>query len=97
MTDIRVRKAGLADASTVTGLVAALLSELSAGQNDTPRAVMLAVAETLLSGDGLSCTVFLAEDAAGRTLGVATLTVGACISALGRFGTIRSRSAPGRC
>ncbi len=89
MGDVHVRKAGLADAGTVTGLVAALLSELSAGQNDTPRAVMLAVAESLLSGDGPSCTVFLAEDGAGRPLGVATLSEGACISTLGRFGTIR--------
>ncbi|KAA0685690.1 GNAT family N-acetyltransferase [Azospirillum brasilense] len=89
MTDIRVRKAGLADAGVVTGFVAALLSELSAGQNDTPRAVMLAVAESLLDGAGDSYTVFLAEDAAGRPLGVATLSEGVCISTLGRFGTIR--------
>ncbi|WP_188259709.1 GNAT family N-acetyltransferase [Azospirillum tabaci] len=89
MGDVRVRKASLADAGAVTGLVAALLSELSAGQNDTPRAVMLAVAESLLSGDGLSYAVFLAEDGAGRPLGVATLAEAACISTLGRFGTIR--------
>ncbi|MDQ2102567.1 GNAT family N-acetyltransferase [Azospirillum isscasi] len=88
MTNLRVRRAGLSDAGTVTGLVAALLSELSAGQSDTPRAVMLAVAESLLSGEA-SHTVFLAEDPAGRPLGVATLSEGACISALGRFGTIR--------
>ncbi|CAO3451492.1 hypothetical protein [Azospirillum argentinense] len=87
-SNVHVRRAGLADAGTVTGLVAALLSELSAGQNDTPRAVMLAVAESLLSG-GASYTVFLAEDGAGRPLGVATLSEGACISTLGRFGTIR--------
>ncbi|MBK3778516.1 hypothetical protein GAY31_31215, partial [Azospirillum brasilense] len=65
MGDVRVRKAGLADAGAVTGLVAALLSELTAGQSDTPRAVMLAVAESLLSGSE-SYTVFLAEDRAGR-------------------------------
>ena len=89
MSDVRVRRAGLADAGTVATLVAALLSELSAGRNDTPRAVMLAVAESLLSGEGGACTVFLAEDSAGRALGIATLSEGACISALGRFGTIR--------
>lgn len=88
MTDVRVREAGLADAGTVAALVAALLSELSAGQSDTPRAVMLAVAESLLRGSD-SYTVFLAEDLAGHALGVATLSEGVCISALGRFGTIR--------
>lgn len=89
MADVRVRRAGLADAGVVTGLVAALLSELTAGQNDTPRAVMLAVAESLLGGGSEAYTVFLAEDAASRPLGVATLSEGACISTLGRFGTIR--------
>lgn len=88
MGDVRVRKAGLSDAGVVTGFVAALLSELTAGQSDTPRAVMLAAAESLLSGSE-SYTVFLAEDAAGRPLGIATLSEGACISTLGRFGTIR--------
>lgn len=87
MDRLRIRRAGLADAGTVVDLVAALLSELTDGRNEPPRPVMLAVAEGLL-GDGSGHAAFLAEDAAGRAIGVVTVAESASIHTLGRFGVI---------
>ncbi len=84
MTIISVRLAQGEDASTVAGLVYALLDELSGGEGPGVEEVAER-AETVLSGTGVVAVIAFAGEA---PIGVMTLNECAAIYAGGKFGEI---------
>lgn len=84
MTIISVRLAQREDASTVAGLVYALLDELSGGEGPGVEEVAER-AETVLSGTGVVAVIAFAGEA---PIGMMTLNECAAIYAGGKFGEI---------